>query len=479
MDVRERHRLETFSQVKSGQITIGQAGVICGLSHRQARRVWKRYKDHGDAGLVHQGRGRLGNHRTRAALREQALAAYRKKYAGFGAVLASEYLAQQNLCVPSQTLWRWLRAEGLLGPRRRSPKHRSRRPRRACLGELVQMDGSTHDWFEGRQGATPCVLFVMVDDATGRVFARFYAAEDTTAAFDLFDGYVQKHGLPVALYVDKDSIYTVNNRAWTAAETFSGKGPMSQFGRAMRHLNVEVILAHSPQAKGRVERMNGTLQDRLVKGLRVQRICTLEAANTYLETTFLPDLNARFGRPPRAPADVHRQWPRTLRRQDVLCVIEERTVSRDWCVVYERRVLQLDQRHQNLGLAGRPVKVLQQADGQLKIQHQGRDLTWHELTPRATAQRGYRQADLRPPIPARKIPACTHLPPDPSAAARNAPDGEKFGGVVKPVPLHSDSLRSASLRSTGLTTPHPRPPTPHSPPVSKLPRRGRTVLMRR
>jgi transposase len=490
MSVRERHRLEAFSQVKSGQISIGKAGELCGLSHRQARRVWKRYKEHGDAGLVHQGRGRQGNHRTRTKLRERVLAVYRQEYAGFGAVLASEYLARRKLAVPSKTLWRWLRGEGLLAPKRRRSPHRSRRLRRACFGELVQMDGSTHDWFEGRQGAPICVLFVMVDDATGRVLARFYEAENTAAAFDLFGRYVQKFGVPVALYVDKDSIYTVNNRVWSAAETLSGKGPVSQFGRAMGQLDVEVILAHSPQAKGRVERMNGTLQDRLVKGLRVARISTLEKANAYLEDVFLPELNARFARVAREPADVHRQWPKTLLREEVLCVIETRTVSRDWCVVFEHRVLQLDERHQNLGLAGRPVKVLKRADGQLIIQHQGRTLAWRELAPRPPAKRGYRQSDLRPALPVSKTPPCPSSTPKTAAAspaasspqssagARNAPAVKNFRGVVKPVPLHSDSLRSASLRSTGSTTPHSLPPQPSSPPVRKLPCRG-TVLMRR
>lgn len=469
MSVRDRHRLEAFSQVKKGQISISKAGELCGLSHRQARRVWKRYKDHGDAGLVHQSRGRPGNHRTRAKLRQRVLAIYRQKYAGFGAVLASEYLAQRKLMVPSKTLWRWLRAEGLLAPQRRRSPHRSRRLRRACFGELVQMDGSTHDWFEGRRGVPICVLFVMVDDATGRVFARFYESENTAAAFDLFGRYVQKYGVPVALYVDKDSIYTVNNRVWNAAETLSGKGPVSQFGRAMGQLNVEVILAHSPQAKGRVERMNGTLQDRLVKGLRVARISSLEKANVYLQDIFLPELNARFGRVAREPADVHRQWPKTLACEEVLCVIETRTVSRDWCVVFEHRVLQLAERHQNLSLAGRPVQVLQRADGQLIIQHQGRPLAWRELAPRLPAKHGYRQSDLRPALAAGKPPTSRSLTPKTSAAvspphtaraARNAPRVKNFRGVVKPVPLHSDSLRSPSLRSTGLNTPHSLPPHP-------------------
>lgn len=422
MTLQDRHRLETFSQVKSGQLALRKAGELCGLTYRQARRVFKRYKELGDSGLLHRARGRPGNRRTSVKLREKILSAYRKEFMGFGAVLACEYLAKKNLVVTSNTLWRWLRAEGLLVSTRRGQKHRSRRERRSCYGELVQMDGSTHDWFEGRNGACACVLFVMVDDATGEVFARFYASENTVSAFDLFGRYVQKRGLPAGLYVDKDSIYTVNNREWTAAETLSCEGPMSQFGRAMKDLNVEVILAHSPQAKGRVERMNGTLQDRLVKGLRVKRISTIEKANKYLEERFLPELNGKFRRSPRDSADVHRRWPVELKREEVLCVREERSVGRDWCVVFEHRVLQLDERHQSLGLSGRRVLVLQLATGELKMQYQGRVLRWRELASRVPAKGGYRQADLRPKITKRS--SGTIRPPgaatfaSPSAAPR-------------------------------------------------------------
>lgn len=396
MSVRDRHRLESFSQVKSGQITIVKASELCKLSYRQARRVCKRYRDRGDPGLLHQGRGRPSNHRTPAKLREKILAAYRKEFMGFGAVLASEYLAKKKLLISSNTLWRWLREEGLLVAVRRVQKHRSRRERRGCYGELVQMDGSTHDWFESRNGASVCVLFVMVDDATSEVFARFYSAENTWSAFDLFGRYVQKHHLPVGLYVDKDSIYTVNNREWTAKEALSGKGPVTQFGRAMKALDVEVILAHSPQAKGRVERMNGTLQDRLVKGLRVKRISSIGKANAYLEGTFLRELNGQFMKAARESADVHRRWPVALKREEVLCIQEERTVGRDWCVMFENRVLQLDVRHQGLGLSGRRVLVLQMATGELKLKHEGRDLVWKELAARGAVKGSYRQADLRP-----------------------------------------------------------------------------------
>jgi len=394
MSKRERLRLEAFGQVKRKQISVGKAGQLCGISARQARRVWKRYKELGDVGLVHGLRGQAGNRGKGSSLRAETLAAYRERYGGFGAQLASEYLAQEGIMVPTKTLWRWLRQEGLLPPKRRHQRHRQRRERRLCYGELVQMDGSTHDWFEGR--GPVCVVFVMIDDAIGKVFCRFYATEDTASAFDLFRQYARGHGLPRSLYVDKDSIYTVNNRVPTAREALSGTGPVTQFGRAMKQLGVEIILANSPQAKGRVERMNGTLQDRLVKGLRVENISTIPEANVYLEKTFLPGLNERFGVKSRTPANVHRRVVAAMKLEEVLCVVEERTVGRDWCVTYERRVLQLDARHQNLGLACQKVKVLALADGSLQLRYQNRVLKWQEIGPAAKSVRAFKQHTLTP-----------------------------------------------------------------------------------
>ncbi len=379
----ERHRLTVFSQVRLRQISVAKAGRILGISERQSRRLWKRFRHKGDAGLVHGLRGKPGN-AAHGELQKRVLKRYRERYLELGPAHAAEHLAREGLKVPAKSLWRWLKAEKLIVTPRRSDKHRIRRERRPCTGELIQMDGSTHDWFSGRDPA--CVLFVMVDDATGYLFCRFYESEDTASAFDLFGRYVKKHGLPQALYVDKDSIYRVNNPKAREAGALSGKMPLTQFGRAMKQLNVKIIAAHSPQAKGRVERMNGTLQERLVKELTLIKAGTIQEANAYLEKTFLRQFNGRFTRTPAAGTNLHRPVPWETKLKDVLCVIEKRTVGRDWCISYDGSILQIARKHEALSLAGRQVEVLTPGKGPLKIRHQGKDLDYKQLAMRPVSK---------------------------------------------------------------------------------------------
>jgi len=299
------------------------------------------------------------------------------------------------------------------------------------------MDGSTHDWFEGRRGG--CVLFVMIEDASGKVFCRFYESEDTLSAFDLFGRYVRKRGLPMSLYVDKDSIYRVNDPQAREEGLQRGREPLSQFGRAMKQLDVTMIFANSPQAKGRVERANGTLQDRLVKALRLAGISTIEKANEFLDREFLPDHNRRFGNLASGAADVHRKVPAGLKLEEVLCVQEMRTVGRDWCVSYGGRVLQLDKRHEKMSLAGRRITVLELAEGSLRLMYQGQRLRWrvapsrprHPQEPRQPAVSVGRKSSAEPWRPAASHPWRVSF--------------------VKAAPRRESSLRSASLRSAPLT----------------------------
>jgi transposase len=387
-------------QVSLGQISVSKAGRVLGISERQVRRVWKRYQREGDAGLVHRLRGRASN-ASEGDLRQCVLARYRQRYLEFGPAHAAEHLGREGLEVSRKTLWYWLDQENLIVRRRRGSPHRMRRERRPCLGELIQMDGSTHDWLSGR--GPPCVLFVMVDDATGRVFCRFYASEDTASAFDLFGRYVKKQGLPQALYVDKDSIYRVNDPQAREAGELTGTLPQTQFGRAMKQLAVAVICADSPQAKGRVERMNGTLQDRLVKELTLAKVSTIEQANAFLEKTFLRQFNQRFMKTPGAGVNLHRRVPKGVDLADVLCVIEERCVGRDWCVSHYGRILQIDKKHAGLSLAGRRVQLLIAKDGTLQMRYQGAMLRWCEVSTRPVHK------------PLRQLPATGKLPWRPGA----------------------------------------------------------------
>jgi hypothetical protein len=379
MSMSERRRLAVFAQVSSKQISVAKAGRVLGICERQARRIWKQYQARGDAGLVHGLRGKPSN-ASDPDRRRRVLARYRQRYLEFGAAHAAEHLERDKLPVVRSTLWYWLDQEELVIKRRRAAKHRTRRERRACVGELVQMDGSTHDWFSGR--GPMCVLFVMVDDATGKTFCRFYESEDTIAAFDLFGRYVKKHGLPQGLYVDKDSIYRVNDPKAREAGALAGKMPLTQFGRAMKQLEVKIICAGSPQAKGRVERMNGTLQDRLVKELTLQKIGSIPAANAFLEKTFLRQFNAVFTRTPAGGTNLHRPVPHGVVLAQVLCVIEQRTVGLDWCVQYGGRILQIHKKHEGLALARHRVEVTEGSTGSLELRYRGQTLQWHELPAR-------------------------------------------------------------------------------------------------
>jgi hypothetical protein len=242
---------------------------------------------------------------------------------------------------------------------------------------MVQLDGSHHDWFEGRRAK--CVLLVMVDDATGRLWAQFFEEETTRASYDVFEGWVRRHGLPRSLYVDRDSLYRCEGLG-SVAEQLAGKEPQTQFGRAMATLAVELILANSPQAKGRVERMNGVLQDRLVKALRLAGINDLETANRFLAETFLAAFNRKFNVVAASPADVHRGVPREL--DEVLSWEAERVVQRDWTVASGGKWYQLDRRHEALSLVRRKVIVRTLRDGRVQLEYRGTKLRWRELPAR-------------------------------------------------------------------------------------------------
>jgi len=260
---------------------------------------------------------------------------------------------------------------------RRRQKHRQWRERKACFGELVQMDGSHHDWFEGRRGRA--VLMVMIDDATNRTHARFFEQETTRAAFDVFEGYTRKYGLAQSLYVDRDSIYKTT-REPTVEEQLAGKQPLTQFGRAMKHLGVKLELAYSPQAKGRVERRNGLFQDRLVKELRLEAVNDLEAANTFLEEKFLPQLNKRFCVPAAQEADVHRAIPRDLK--ETLSWEEPRLVQQDWTVTWKNRYFQIAKEHEGLCLARKNIILRELRCGRVQLLAGTQRLRFKELPTR-------------------------------------------------------------------------------------------------
>ena len=378
MSRKERDRMKIMAGVKAKELSQVQAAELMGLGYRQAKRVWRRYQDEGDAGLVHRLRGKAGLRCKPAALRTEVLKlCAEERYVDFGPTLMAEELQKEGLVVDHDTVRRWLLAAGQRRVRRRRQQHRQWRERKPCFGAMVQLDGSHHDWFEGRRAK--CVLMVMVDDATNRLRARFSEEETTRASYDVLEAWVRQDGLPGSLYVDRDSIYRCEGQA-SVAEQLAGQERQTQFGRAMEQLGVELILANSPQAKGRVERMNGVLQDRLVKALRLAGICDLESANRFLEATFLGEFNRRFGRVAASPMDAHRGVPRNL--DEVLSWEEQRVVQRDWTVGCEAKWYQLDRQHEALSLAGRKVVVRTLRDGRVQLVYRAKKLQWKELPSR-------------------------------------------------------------------------------------------------
>lgn len=380
LSAKERSRAEVLAKVVKGDVSLSKAAELLGVSYRQMLRINSRYRGDGQAGLVHGLRDRSSNHCIASARRERVLELYRTKYADFGPTLAVEYLTKvDGEELSEETLRQWLIAASLWTARRRAAPHRKWRERREHWGEMVQMDGSHHDWFEGRRDQA--ALMVMIDDATNWTHAKFFERESTAAAMTIFGEYVQYYGLPRSLYVDRAAIYETT-RDSTVDETLRDTPPVTQFGRAMQALDVTMIMAHSPQAKGRVERRHGVFQDRCVKAMRLRQIATLEAANAYLETEYLDELNSQFSVAARSATDLHRSLPKGLSLARILCYQETRVVQNDWTVSWCNRIFQLSAEHQSLSLARKTILVSELLDGRIQLSYRARPLSATEVSVR-------------------------------------------------------------------------------------------------
>lgn len=377
MSGKELRRVHVIRQVLNAHITQVKAGSLLGLTDRQIRRLVRRVEQEGDQGLVHRGRGKPSNRRVPEKRKTKVLKLYEERYGDFGPTLAAEKLAEHHgITLSDETLRLWLRAHGIEHFRRRKRPHRAWRARKAHVGEMVQLDGSHHDWFEGR--GPRCVLMAYIDDASSRVLARFYEYEGTIPAMDSFQRYVQRYGVPLAVYADKHTTYRSPAEP-TVMEQLAGTEPQSQFGRALRELGVELIAAHSPQAKGRVERLFQTFQDRLSKEMRLAGIATLEDANRFLEH-YLPVYNRRFAVAPAQPADLHRPMPPIRGLEGCLCLKTTRCLRKDFTMVHEGQLYQI---HDTIRATH--VQVQAQLDGTLRITHHGRALGFHAITARSAA----------------------------------------------------------------------------------------------
>lgn len=369
MSQHERDVLAVMNRVLLGERTQREAAGLLHVSERQVRRLQRRLEAEGDGAVVHRLRGRPSNRQLGGKLREQVLEVYQKELSGFGPTLASEVLRERGLIVSPDTLRRWLTASGLWERHRRRDQHRSRRPRRECFGELVQMDASIHAWLEGR--GEEMVLVTMIDDATNRFLARFYEGETVEAYFDLVSRWLAKYGRPVAFYTDHDSIF----EAASQGEKIQGT---TQFSRAAAELEIELILAGSPQAKGRVERNHGTNQDRWVKLLRLAGVTTRTEANALVDRKLLPDHNRRFTKPPGSPNDAHRPLGPRQNVAAILSIQESRFVGNDYTVRFHNRLYQVHKPALS-GLRRGRVVMEQRLDGSLAMRFGERYLAYTDL----------------------------------------------------------------------------------------------------
>jgi transposase len=395
---KELKRLHVIQKVLERGIKEVEAAEILGLSSRQIRRIVKRVRIEGDKGVIHKSRGQPSKRRIPDAIRGKIVQLYRSQYWDFGPTLASEKLQERDqLEVSDETLRLWLLESGDWKKRRKTRGHRRWRERKAHRGEMVQMDGSHHDWFEAR--GPHCVLMSYIDDATGKVFGRFYEYEGTIPAMDSFKRYSQKDGLPIRVYLDRHTTYKSPAKA-SVEDLLNDEVPLSEFERALKELGVEVIHALSPQAKGRVERLFRTLQDRLVKEMRLREIGTIEEANEFLKQ-YLPVYNRRFSVLPRQRLDLHRPLPKGLNLDSVLCIKTERRLRNDFTVAHNKKLYQIEDRTR-----ASKVMVHEYINGSLRMTYRDQPLRFKEIATRPVKQEKgpVKERIRRPPIPSANHP---------------------------------------------------------------------------
>jgi transposase len=374
MSRREARRLHILQQALERKLTQREAAGLLGLSERQVRRLLQRLRAEGEEGICHRARGRPSNHRIPKRVKARALQLFRDQYRDFNLTHATEKLGERHgITLHAETLRLWLSAAGLPYKKRRARTHRQWRERKAHRGALVQLDGSHHAWFEGRGPA--CVFLGYIDDATNTVYGRFYDYEGTWPAMDSLKRYIRQYGIPQSVYLDKHTTYK-SGAAPTIDEQLSDQKPRSQFERSLAELGIAVIHANSPQAKGRVERLFKTLQDRLVREMRLVGIRSVADANAFLER-YLPQYNRRFSQGAASAADLHRPAPASRALDRVLCLREERTVKNDFTIVHHGALYQLDQ-----PTRARKVTVEERLDGTRHITYKGRALRYRAIPAR-------------------------------------------------------------------------------------------------
>lgn len=375
-NAKELRTLHVIHKVIEGELTQVRAAEIISLSERQIRRIIKRIREEGDGGISHRSRGRHSNRQKPKKLRGRIIKLYQQKYKGFGPTFAAEKLSEiDSIEISDETLRLWLIEAGEWQKKRKRSTHRQWRPRKLNYGEMLQMDGSHHDWFEGRRPR--CVLMAYIDDATGRVYGRFYEYEGTLPAMDSFKRYIKRHGIPMSVYFDRHTTYKSPAEP-SIEEEINDIEPLSEFGRALTELKVKLIHAYSPQAKGRVERLFETLQDRLVKELRLRGISTIEEANVFLDDSYWTAFNKKFMVKAHHKDDLHMPVPKGLNLDKILCIRTERTVDNDNTIKHNKKFYQLKEALPKKS----KVTVEERVNGSMLIIYQERRIKYSQIISR-------------------------------------------------------------------------------------------------
>jgi hypothetical protein len=374
MSQEDLRRLGVIHKVIDKRVTQVEAAGILDLSDRQIRRIIARVSEDGDKGIIHQSRGLPSHNAKDPNIKKRAINLCRGIYEGFGPTLASEKLFERDkIEIGRETLRQWLRHEKLPYRDRKKRPHRQWRERKHHYGQMVQMDGSHHDWFEGR--GPRCVLMGYIDDATGIPFAKFCSYEGSLTAMSGFKGYIKRHGIPLSVYLDKHTTYK-STKKLTIEDELNNIDPLSQFGRALCELGVELIYANSPEAKGRIERLFETFQDRVIKEMRLRKISSIEKADKFLEY-YLPVFAKRFGVPPAKEGDLHRPLPKGIDLNRILCVKTERALNNDFTVAHDKKLYQVLN-----NIRAKKVMVEERIDGSMIIRHKETALKFKEITKR-------------------------------------------------------------------------------------------------
>ena len=375
---KEIDRLMIITQTEENKITVLEAAELLALTQRQIYRILKRIRAEGVKGIIHKLRGRASNRGYPKELKEKIIGIYRKQYSDYGPTLYSEMLTEyHNISLNRETVRNWLRENSITTSLRKKRPHRRKRERRNCYGELLQFDGSYHDWFEGR--GAECCLLNCVDDATGKVYLKFAISENTQDVMMALWEYIKINGIPRSIYTDRASVYYA-------------EGKLTDFGRAMKELGVELIFAKSPQAKGRVERTNRTLQDRLIKALRREGISNIAEANNFLQKKFIKQFNKRFTAEPEV-ADVHRS-AKGYKLTNIFCFKTNRQVRNDYTINLSGGYIQLLKGSSPLPRPKQDVTISKFLNGEMHIYFNGQELNFTKLDSKP-GKKGYKI--IKPP----------------------------------------------------------------------------------